>query len=317
MTVRVVLLIVLLVAPAAGQTSPPVSDIAARAWVDRTAMWVGDQVTYTVEVASKRSIELLTDDLSRDKLKLDGLEVIGGEAERHSGPQDQNIHVFRYVLTTYRVDASTLSVAPFTARYGIRRSGQRIEEAPAVGEVQIPGVTIAFRSALQEGDAMPEIRASRSAHARPRRFALLPSLGIALIIVSLAPALFALGAIARQTRQPRRRSTRVVRHAERESLEMVRGGAIETAEGRREAFNQLQAIVREHLRDVCGVPGPSLTPQEAEAAVVRVRAHAPAELVRSVLAVCETARYAPPHALPPAEACRQAIEHVEQIIARP
>ena len=299
----------------AAAAQPTQGDVTVRTSLDRTAMWVADRVTYTVEIACKRGVDLLADDLSRDKLKTEGLEVIGGETARRSAPDDTTIYQFHYVLTTYRIDVPTLSIAPLTVRYAVKRAGQRLEDAAPAGEVQVPGATIALRSVLPDDRDLSGIRSDRPAHARPMRFAALQPIGIGLIIVSIVPALLAIAALVRRTRRPRvRRSARVVRHRERASLEEVRRMDVDTVEGRREVFTALDALVREHLREVCRIPGASLTPHEVPFALATINTNVPAELVASVLATCEVARYAPPHVMPSAEACRGTVEKVEEIV---
>jgi hypothetical protein len=302
------------VAPAAAQT--PRNDITVRTSLDRTAVFVGDRVTYTIELTCARGVDVLADDLSRDKLRLEGLEVVDGDTDRRSAPDGATISRFRYILTTYRVDVPALKIAPITVRYAVRRAGQPLEEAAPAGDVQAPGATIAFRSALAEDENLAGIRSDKPPHARSRRFALLQPIGIGLIIVSTVPALVAVAAIVRRVRTPRvRRSVRAVRHEERTSLETVQAMGVDTIERRRELCTRLDALLRQHLRDACGVPGHSLTPQEVPVALAGRRTNVPVELVAAVLATCEVARYAPAHAMPSADACRQAIEHVEQIVA--
>jgi hypothetical protein len=291
------------------------ADLTVRTSLDRTAMWVADRVTYTVDITCKRGVEVLADDLSRDKLKTEGLEVIDGETARRSGPDNTTVYQFRYVLTTYRTDVPTLTIAPLRVRYAVIRAGQRLEDAAPAGEVQVPGAALAFRSVLPDGQDLSGIRSEKPPHARPGRFAALQPIGIGLVIVSIVPALFAIAALVRRTRRPRvGRSVRAARHQERASLEAVRRMEVETVEGRREVFAELDALVRAHLREVCGVAGPSLTPHEVPFALATATTKAPAELVASVLATCELARYAPPDALPSAEACRQAVKEVEEIL---
>jgi len=86
-------------------------------------------------------------------------------------------------------------------------------------------------------------------------------------------------------------------------------------DGRRDALTALDALVRAHVRDVCGIPGPSLTPAEIGSALSSHGTRVPVELVTTVLTTCERARYAPAHGSPSADVCREAIEQVEQVIA--
>lgn len=295
------------------------NDVSVRAFVDRTAAFVGDRVTYTVELTCKRGVDILADDLSRDKLKLEGLDVLGSDTSRDSGRDETTTYQFRYYLTTYRVDVPALTIAPLTVRYYVRRPGQRIEDTSPTGEVHVPATSIAFRSLLPDDQDVVAIRDDRPAVPRRLRFALLQPIGLGLVIVSIVPALLAAAAVVRRRRahgeKSRRRLARTVRHDERGSLEAVRSIDVSTLEGRREVFTRLNTLVREHLRDVCGVAGLSLTPAEIAPAVSSHGAGVPIELVTSVLATCDRARYAPAHAAPSADACRQAIEQVEHVIS--
>jgi hypothetical protein len=313
-----------LVAPTGGERAaaqPPAStgaaggDVAVRTSIDRTALFVGDRATYTVELTCKRGVEVLAEDLSRDTLKLEGLDVVEAATDRQSGSAGTTVYTSQFVVTTLRIDAPVLRIAPFTVRYAVRRQSQRLEDAVPAGDVQVPGVTLAFRSVLPDEQEPAGIRADKPPHARPARFAALQPIGIGLVIVSIVPALAAIAALARRAWRPRvRRSARIVRQEERESLETVRAMAVDSLERRREAFTKLDALVREHLSQACGVAGASLTAQEVPAALAASRTTVPAELVASVLATCEIARYGPPHIMPSADECRRAIDEVEQIV---
>jgi len=290
-------------------------DVTVRTSIDRTAIWVADRLTYTIELRCRRGIEVVADDLSRDKLKTEGLEIVSSESNRQSAADGATIHRYRYELTTYRTDAQTLKVAPLTVRYAVRRAGGRVEDAAPAGEVQVPGATVALRSVLPDDPDLSGIRSDKPKTARPLRFSALQPIGIGLVIVSAVPALLAIAALVRRSRRPRvRRSPRAARQETRASLESVRTMDVHTPEARRELLSQLDTVVRDHLRDACGVSAASLTPHEVPFALAATSASVPATLVADVLATCEVARYAPTHDMPSADACRRAIEHVEEIV---
>ena len=303
----------------AGSLGAQGADVAVKTSIDRTAIFVGDRATFTIELTCKRGVDILADDLSGDKLKLEGLELVGSDNSRESGRDGTTVYRFHYVVTTYRVDTPAMTIGPLAVRYATTRPGQRLEEAAPAGEVQVPRTSIAYRSTVPEDADILGLRESRPASTRPMRFALLQPIGIGLVIVAIVPALALLAAIVRRRRgseeRSPRRSARTVRHEERAALDAVRGMNIETVEGRREAFTELDALVRAHLRDVCGIPAPSLTAAELTPAVSAHGSRMPIELVTSVLAVCEVARYAPPHATPSADACRETVAQVEQLLA--
>jgi hypothetical protein len=302
-----------------GSVAAQIPDVVVKTTVDRTAIFVGDRATFTIELTCKRGVDILADDLSGDKLKLEGLDFVSSDNSRQSGRDGTTVYQFRYVVTTYRVDAPALTIGPFAVRYAAVRPGQRLEEAAPAGEVQIPRVSIAFRSALPDDADILGLRDDRPASVRRAMLANLQPLGIGLVIVSIVPSALAAAAVVRRRRahleRTPRRSARTVRHEERSALEAVRAIDVNSIEGRREAFTRLETLVRAHLRDVCGVPGPSLTVPEIAPALSAHGTRMPVELVTSVLTACQAARYGPPHATPSAEDCRETVDRVEQLLA--
>jgi len=120
----------------------------------------------------------------------------------------------------------------------------------------------------------------------------------------------------RRVPRPKRRSMRSVRQESRTSLDAIRSGDLTTIEGRREAFGQIDAIVREHVKAAFHVPGPNLTSVELVPALAAAGAQVPVETLTSVLTACEQARYAPPQAMPTAEQCRETIDQAEQLVVK-
>jgi hypothetical protein len=316
------LALALAAAPAPPATAPPAAtppaqarEVEVKTSLDRTAVWVGDHVTYTIELRCKPGFDVLDDDLSKDHLKLDGLDVIATDVAQQDLPDGGRLHQYRYTLTTLHVDQPALKIAPLSVRYFATRPGQRVQEARAAGEVAVPGATIAFRSMLPEAQESYDIRSARVATARPRALAHAEAIGAALVIVSLAPAAFWMVGMVRGRERVVKRSAREVRQQEKASIEAARLLDLSTAEGRRDAYGQMNTIIRDHLRDVCGVAGPALTPPEVEAALTRAGSRVPSEDVVALLGACDLARYAPAASLPPADACRDALDRTEQLIA--
>jgi hypothetical protein len=290
-------------------------EVDVRTSVDRTAVWVGDRLTYTITLACRKGVDVLADDLSKDKLRLEGLEIVGSDSERSTDRDDATRYAFHYSLTTYRIDVPELKVAPLTVRYYVKRAGQRLEDLAPAGEVVAPPIVIAFRSALPDGQETYLIRDGRAARPRPMRYALLQPIGVGLVLMSIVPAVLGLIAVVRRGR-PRepRPSARQTRHDERASLEAVHAIDISTPAGRREAYSRLNTLIRHHLEQAAGIGAAGLTPAEIEAALSARRAHVPVELVTQVLSACDRARFAPPDALPSSEDCRTAIQQTHAVL---
>jgi hypothetical protein len=297
------------------EAAPP-GDVTVRASLDRTALWVADRLTYTIEVTCRKGFDILEEDLGRDKLKLDGLDVLGSDSSTEVSADDTTVHRYQYYLTTYRVDVPTLKIAPIVVRYYVKRPGERLEDVAPAGEAEAPAAVVAFRSTLPDGQDSYDLRDRRPAAPRPPLFAMLQPVAIGLMAASIVPTAFWLLALAarRRTSTPRKSARQLV-NEERARLEAARAIDIRTVDGRREAYTQLNGIVRDHVKDVCGIPAPSLTSAEIESVLSAHARRMPVEIVRSLLAQCETARYAPEHARPSEEACRAAFDETEQLLA--
>jgi hypothetical protein len=314
----------LVFALAAGQPAAMVpaaelqQDALARSAVDRTAIWVGDPLTFTVRIVCAPGVDVLDDDLAGDKLKLDGLEFVKLDVTREPGPDGRTIRTFVYQVTTYKVEQTTLSIAPMTVRYFRVRPGQGLvaEGGEAAGEVVVPGATVAFRSMLPDQQETSTLRDGRARETRPRQFAVAGPVGMGLLVASFVPVLFwTVSAIRERRPKQERRSKRQVKREERTSLESVRALDVDNPEGRREAYDRISQLVRSHLHDVLGVPGPSLTAAEVEPALAARSGRVDVDAIRALLAECDAARYSPPAALPTADACRTAIDEAARILS--
>ena len=293
-------------------------DVEVHTRLDKTAVWVADRITYAITITCRKGVDILADDLSKDKLRVEGFEIVGSGSDRAVDRDDRTTYTFTYELTTYRVDLPELTIAPLAVRYAVRRPGQRLEDAAPAGEVQVPGAVVAFRSALPDGQATYAIRDERAARPRRLRYAWLQPAGIALVVIAIVPAVVAVGAAIRRSRpREKPRSARQVRRDERASLAALQAIDLSAPAARREAFARLNSLVRDHLHDVAGVDAAALTPAEVDAALARSEERGrrvPREVATTVLEACDAARYAPPDALPSVDACRRAIEQCEHML---
>ena len=314
---RVLVLVALALLPRAAAAAAPASQVQTRSSVDRTAIWVADRLTYTVDIVCDRGIDILLDDLAKEKLRVNGLEILSSDSSATTDAAERTTHRLRYVMTTYRVDAPAASIEPISVRYYTRRPGQRLQDMAPAGEVTVPGAVVAFRSTLPDNQPMYALRDARIAATRHPLFVRAQSIGLALVIVSLAPALFVVGAALRRrtVRAPGRRSARQVRKDRHERLERLRTLDVGTEEERRRAYDEISVAVREHVAAAAGVPAPSLTATELEAALPGARGRISPESVTTLLASCDAARYGPPSAVPSAQECRDAIAAAEQVLA--
>jgi len=295
--------------------SAPEKDVTVTASFDRSAMWVADRITYTVLVTCRRGVDILTDDLGRDKLRLDGLELVGIDSSREDHGDGVTTYRYAYHLTSYKIDQAAQKFGELRVRYYVKRPGQRVEDVAPAGDVVVPGGSVAVRSTLPDEAQTAVFRDARPAQQRSSLFAALQPIGIGLVIVSIVPAaLWTAVLVTRARTRTARRSARQVRQEERTTLEALQAVDLGSEAGRREAYDRVNRLVRAHLREACGVPVDGLTAAEVGPVLSARGTRAPVDLVNSVLTACEQARYGS-NGAGSAQACRETIEQAEQVLA--
>nr|AAP58545.1 hypothetical protein [uncultured Acidobacteriota bacterium] len=299
----------------------PSSPIAAampvvHAGVDRTAMWVADRVTYTVTIVCPPGVEILLDDVAKEKLKANGFDIVSGDTAVSSDGSGRTTHELRFVLTTYRVDMPSLSIEPIQVRYYARVPGAPRQDVAPAGELLVPGAAVALRSTLPEGQSDYELRDGRPAASRPAFATRAQPAGIALVVMSIAPAAFGALQLLRRRRvgRPAGRSMRTRRQEQQAAL--ARLGSLETSSeaDRRRAYDEVSGALKAYLEARTGLPAAALTTAEIEAALAEGGGELQRERIGSLLAACDAARYAAPEEMPSAEACSEVVSAAAQVL---
>jgi Domain of unknown function (DUF4381) len=306
----------LLLAPAVASAQTHTPPVQVSSSVDRTAVWVADRLTYVVDLVCAPGVDVLPDDLAKEKLRFNGLEIVSNDDSTTTDAAGETRHHLRYVLTTYRVDVPALSIEPLSIRYYAHKPGQRLQDLAPAGDVTIPGAAIAFRSTLPDAQQVYAIRDTMTPGARAWFFANTRQLGLAAVILSLAPAaLVVAGFVRRRTRATAgTRSKRRARMDHRAALERLRTLDLATEEDRRRAYDEISAAVREYVAGHSHVSAAALTAGELADALDAGGGRLPRETVTSLLAACDVARYGPASAMPPADAGRDALATAEQLL---
>src|SRR5258705_37765 len=120
----------------------------------------------------------------------------------------------------------------------------------------------------------------------------------------------------RRRRRAARRPERRARLDHRATRERLRSLDVTTEHDRRRACDEISAAVRQHVAATTGVPAPSLTAAEVDAALEVAGGRVSRESVTTLLASCDKARYGPSHAFPSAQPSRDALATPEQVLAR-
>lgn len=272
---------------------PASAMIEVQTSVSRTAVWVGDRAVYTVALVCAPGVDVLLDDLLKDRLQVQGGEILNTESAR-TEEGGRITHTIRYTLVTYAIDAPALTVAPWSVRYYARRRGQRSGDAAPAGEVLIPPLLVAVRSTIPESDVAIRLRPPAGVVAAPPYLWFAQPVGLALLLIAIVPAgIMSLGLV-------RRLQTIHAAHASWRSRRQ-RGGSFAQIKAlqpssdpeRLDAFGRLDVFVRDHLRLAMSIPAQSLTPAAVRRTLESQTPGRSYEAIETVLASCERARYAP------------------------
>jgi len=317
--------IVLATFAAAGATSQPVpapdnaekepAPIVVNTTVDRTAVWIGDPVVYTIEITCPPGSDVLAADISRERLKLRGLEVASAIQQREEKSDGTIVYLARFRLVSFVTDGSSVGIEPQPVRYYVHTAGQPPETLVPADEVQLPARRIAVRSTLPGGD-VEWIRDARAIGTLPSFVGYLRAIGVTVVALTLVPVVVGLSGIARGWK-PRRRTGRSRRHAlqlHQEALEQVRGlDASTDADVRRDVFGRLNTIIRDRLTDL-GIPARNLTPDEIEVSIAGRYKELAAGDIAEILRGCERAAYGRADELPGPEAVSAALGQAERLL---
>jgi hypothetical protein len=291
---RAIALLMLLVTTAVPAEA---QDIEVGATVSQTALWVGAPITYTVRLSCRPGVEVLQEDLAADRLPLDGLQAVGHSIDRHLGSEGRVEYVVTYQLATFEPGAETVGVRDWTVRYG---SSGPAGQTTAARELAVPGVALAWRSALPGAIAALDLRSNAVAPAAPRWWASTRSTSLALLTAS--GLLFALAIIRRVAAGGRLRVRRRVKRTSARDVETafaaIRDADVTDPARRVAAFDDLDATVRRMVAGMTTVPAAALTPGELRARLVNVPPNVDVDDIARVLEECEQARYQPVERLP-------------------
>ena len=299
---------------AAAGAQPGAPQVQVSRSVDRTAVWVGDAIRYTLEFTSAGDLDVLSEDVARERLPVKNADVLHHETSERQTAAGR-VRRVDYTLTSFAAGTPEIIIEGFTVRYFSRRAVGETQGASA-GQVSVPRTVIPIRSTLPDTGRLPELRARRALRTAPRYFALARPVGVALMVIAVVPVALLLLDVAGQVRRvrsgaPRRRA----RRAHKGLYEELAARHPDSAPEQVAAFERLDRLVRDHLELAASIPARAMTPAEI-AAALRARGGRPdaAEPIEALLSRCERARYAPEP--PGLDAWREAVTSAEPILKR-
>jgi hypothetical protein len=276
-------------AAAAAQKPQPLFTIATR--LDRTAIWVGDPLEYTIEVVHPRSVQFALDNLKKEDISLPPFVLRAIRAEEREWRDNQKLLQVVLLLTTYESGKPELMIPPVALYYFKRDSALPDKEARAQA-IRIPPQRIALRSTLSGGQT------------RLREFKEIRPVEITLAIGALVLGLIGMGFVGsrvtvrlwrvlhRDKAVKRPVSRRVRQRWIQEGLQRIRKLADDSTQEPKTFYAEISQFLRQYLTEWLDVEARGLTPMEAQEALRTAGYNgAFAQQVRTVLEQCEEAQY--------------------------
>ncbi|MCC7178858.1 MAG: hypothetical protein IT177_10740 [Acidobacteria bacterium] len=300
--------------PAPAPVLPP-PDIRVRSELSQTAAWVGDPLQFIVEIDTAPGVEVVTEDLAPERLVVEGLEL--GGATSTMEPRADGWRTVRHAYTVTPWDTTPPKrIGDLTVRFRRPVTAATASGAAEASDIKVAGATLAVRSTLPDDGSADGARDRLAALPSPAWLGWLRPAGLGFIALGIAPVVLWVATRVRRPRVTTPRASSRSLHAQIKSMfDELRIIDTSTTEGRRRAYDRIDADVRAYLAQAEALPALALTADELRPRLAeskRVRAGE----VCDILAECEHARYGPDDRLPAAEAVRSTIERLQSALGR-
>ena len=289
---KIALVALLLTLPcvASGQQPEKKPPVVVTPQLDKTAIWVGDDLRYTIRAVYDSNVEMVLDNFAKERLPLAPFVVRNIDIRHKDWAGNNKAVEITLTLTTFETGKDSLTIPLVPLYYFVREPGAAEKERP-VDSIAAPAMAVGLRSALVAESLIP--RTNKPVQSPGLARALLP-LGLGLT------GLLGLGAIAgwRAWRRmhPEETTGQLSREARerivRESLIRLRADVPASGEDPRRWSGAMAATLRGMMSELFQIPGAAQTPEEIEGALARSGADPSlAAQVKTLLGQCDTLRY--------------------------
>jgi hypothetical protein len=259
--------------------------------LDKTAIWVGDTLRYTVRAVHDPDIEFVLDALKKDGLNLAPFVV--RDVSVRQGPFEGNKKVteITFRLAAYESGAPELRIPSFVLYYFTRKPGSEKSGDALAESFSVPPTRVGLRTTLTADTR--RLRDSRDIAAAGRErwiaaFAL-GFVGLAFLGVQAARQLWSSPKAEKaQVRQPTRRARRRLL---RDFLRATQAMGGDSAEDQQRYYGEVSRFVREYLGQALEIDASGMTPEELAGFLESHGRNGLGPPVKNVLEKCEQVLY--------------------------
>jgi hypothetical protein len=283
-------LVMLGAAPPVTKTPKPAITISTH--LDKTAMWVGDTLRYTVKAVHDPDVEFVLDQLKKESLNLAPFIVRDISARQGSFGGNKKITEVTLLLTTYESGPVELRIPSFVLYYFRRRPG--VEKGDTLAEsFPVPATKVGLRSTLTADNLRP--RDNREIwQINPQRWMVPLALGLAgmaFVLIQLGRRLWASSHVEKPVK--RRLSRRARRRMLRDFVRKAQGIGSESSADQLRYYGEVSQFVRSYVSESLEIDASGLTPEEIESALQNRGQNGLSAPVKTVLERCEQVLYTP------------------------
>jgi hypothetical protein len=272
---------------------PKQQKIAVSTHVDRTAIWVGDILRYTVKVLHDPDIEFVLENLQKENLNLAPFVVRDVSVRQDSFGSNKKITEVSLFLTTYETGQAELRIPSLTLYHFARSAGlHKPAETPAES-FSVPPMKIGFRSTLTADNFRLRDR-KEFLEVKPQTWIISFVLGVSGITFLALDAGRRFWASAPNEKPQRQHLTRRARTKMfRDFVEKTQTIGRSSVEDQVRFYSEVSQFVREYLSRWLEIDASSLTPEEIEIVLKNLGREKLGAAAKTILERCERVLYTP------------------------
>lgn len=288
------ILLIALGATTAAQRPSPSPKVSITSRVDKTAVWIGDTLNYTIEIVHGADIEFVLDNLNKESLRFAPFLIREITTQDRDWTDTKKLLEINFLLSTYEIGKSDLTIPSFLLYYfkrepTLRRLAKKELTADAV---RVPALRVGFRSTLSGSPLRPrDFKPTSPVDVRQAVVALV--LGLTGITFTTVHGVRKAREVLRRQRPTKiRLSARARAKAAEKQLASLQALGRQSPEDLIRFYAEAARFLRQYLSERWEIETAGLTPDEIEIALTKANVKGSlVQEIKTVLEQCDRVRY--------------------------
>jgi hypothetical protein len=260
--------------------------------LDKTAIWVGDTLQYTVRALHDKDVGFIVENLKKETLNLAPFVVRDIDIRQGSYGSTKNLFQITLSLTTYESGKLDLRIPSFGLYYFVHEPGFDKRSEAQAETIAVPATRVGLRSTLV-GDNLRLREGKLFSEVRPQEW-IVPLvfgvLGMTFLAVQTGKRVWTLI----HTQRPKRRhlSPRARDRKAQEFLNKIRAQTTDDPEDQARFYGEISQFLRNYVNEWLDIDASGLTPEEIKSALAASGSDGvSAEPLKAILEKCDQVLY--------------------------